>query len=95
LSENITFKVDFRDGIVSFDPEVAGRAISDLFREVVEVGVADVVVPMALAEEAARARKEHGFTLGVIASAPDLARLEGLDVDYMVTEDYGSLMPDE
>jgi hypothetical protein len=80
---------------VSFDPEVAGRAISDLFREVVEVGVADVVVPMALAEEAAVAQKEHGFALGVIASAPDRARLEKLDVDYMVTEDYGSLMSDE
>ncbi len=95
LSENITFKVDFRDGIVSFDPEVAGRATSDLFREVVEVGVADVVVPMALVEEAAKARKEHGFTLGAIASAPDLPRLEELDVDYMVTEDHGSLVPDE
>lgn len=95
LSENITFKVDFRDGIVSFDPEVAGRAISDLFREVAEVGVADVVVPMALVEEAAEARKEHGFTLGVIASAPDMPRLEKLGVDYMVTEDHGSLMQDE
>lgn len=95
LSENITFKVDFRDGIVSFDPEVAGRAISDLFRDVSEVGVVDVVVPMALADEATKARKEHGFTLGVIAAAADRARLEELGVDYMVTEDYGSLMTDE
>jgi phosphoribosylformimino-5-aminoimidazole carboxamide ribonucleotide (ProFAR) isomerase len=95
LSENITFKVDFRDGIVSFDPEVAGRAISDLFRDVAEVGVADVVVPMALAEEAAKARHEHGFALGVIASEQDRARLEQLGVDYMVTEDYGSLVRDE
>jgi len=95
LSENITFKVDFRDGIVSFDPEVAGRAISDLFREVVEVGVVDVVVPMALVDEAAKAREEHGFTLGAFASAPDISRLEELGVDYMVTEDHGSLMQDE
>jgi uncharacterized protein related to proFAR isomerase len=87
LSENITFKVDFRDGIVSFDP--------DLFRDVAEVGVADVVVPMALAEEAAKARHEHGFALGVIASEQDRARLEQLGVDYMVTEDYGSLVRDE
>jgi phosphoribosylformimino-5-aminoimidazole carboxamide ribonucleotide (ProFAR) isomerase len=95
LSENITFKVDFRDGIVSFDPDVAGRAISDLFRDVAEVGVADVVVPVALVDEANKARLEHGFTLGVIAPASERTRLEKLGVDYMVTEDYGSLMPDE
>ena len=95
LSENITFKVDFRDGIVSFDPEVAGRAISDLFRDVAEVGVADVVVPAALAEEAAKAREELGLTLGVIGSGKDRARLEQAGVDYLVTEDYGSLVRDE
>ncbi len=95
LSENITFKVDFRDGIVSFDPEVAGRAISDLFRDVAEVGVADVVVPAALAEEAAKAREELGLTLGVIGSGKDRARLEQVGVDYLVTEDYGSLVRDE
>ncbi|HIH01430.1 TPA: hypothetical protein HA259_05040 [Thermoplasmata archaeon] len=95
LSENITFKVDFRDGIVSFDPEVAGRAISDLFRDVAEVGVADVIVPIALVDEANVAREKHGFTLGVIAPGSERGRLEGLGVDYMVTEDHGSLMPDE
>ena len=95
LSENITLKVDFRDGIVSFDPEITGWAISDLLREVADIGVADVVVPLAVAEEASKARQKHAFKLGVIAPVREKATLEKLGVDYIVTEDYGSLMRDE
>ena len=95
LSENITFKVDFRDGIVSSDPAVAGRAISDLLRDVVEIGIDEIVVPRALAEEASSAKSRLGFTLGVIAPASEQTSLEPLGVDYIVSEDHGSLVQDE
>jgi uncharacterized protein related to proFAR isomerase len=95
LSENITFKVDFRDGIVSSDPAVAGRAISDLFLDVVEIGIDEIVVPRALAEEASSAKSRLGFTLGVIAPASEQTSLERLGVDYIVSEDHGSLVQDE
>ncbi|MDH3365410.1 MAG: HisA/HisF-related TIM barrel protein [Thermoplasmata archaeon] len=95
LSENITFKVDFRDGIVSSDPAISGRAISDLFRDVSEIGIDDMVVPRALAEEASSAKSRHGFTLGVIAPASEQASLEALGIDYIVSEDYRSLVQDE
>jgi uncharacterized protein related to proFAR isomerase len=90
LSENITFKVDFRDGILSSDPAISGRAISDLVAEVVEIGVQDIIVPLALAEEASRVRSRMGFTLGVLAPESENARLESLDVDYVVSEEAGS-----
>ncbi|MGQ9588011.1 MAG: HisA/HisF-related TIM barrel protein, partial [Thermoplasmata archaeon] len=60
LSENITFKVDYRDGIVSFDPNIAGRAFLALSQEIRDIGVADIVVPEDLAVEASAARRELG-----------------------------------
>ncbi len=95
LSENITFKVDFRDGIVCSDPAVAGRAISDLFRDVVEIGIDEIVVPRTLAEDASLAKSRLGFTLGVMASESEQTSLESLGVDFIVSEDHGSLVQDE
>lgn len=90
LSENITFKVDFRDGILSSDPDISGRAISDLVAEVVGIGVQDIIVPLALAEEVSRLRPRLGFTLGVLAPLSESTRLEGFEVDYVISEDAGS-----
>jgi len=95
LSENITFKVDIRDGIVSFDPAVAGRAFLDLARDIKEIGVADILVPRDLAEEAAEAKRQLAFRLGVFASVSERVRMEELGVDYIVSEDFGSLVRDE
>ncbi|OGS42914.1 MAG: hypothetical protein A3K67_06455 [Euryarchaeota archaeon RBG_16_62_10] len=95
LSENITLKVDYRDGIVSFDPSVAGRAFLDLSRDVRGVGIADIIVPNSLANEAAAAKRELGFCLGVFASVDERARLEALGADYVVAEDYGRLVTNE
>jgi len=95
LSENITFKVDFRDGIVSFDPHVAGRAFRDLAGEVVEIGIKDIVVPMQLASEAAAAKVELGFSLGVFSSVHEKDELERLGADYVVAADYGKMMGNE
>jgi len=95
LSEDITFKVDFRDGIVGFDENIAGRAFLDLARDVAEIGVTDLVVPESLAREAAAAKSKLGFSLGVLASAADRRSLESAGVDYIVCEDYGRLMDDE
>ncbi len=89
LSENITFKVDFRDGIVSFDPQIAGRALLPLAKEVNDIGVMDIVVPESLASDAIAAKKELGFTLGVFAPMSERSRYESLGVDYIVTEDFG------
>jgi uncharacterized protein related to proFAR isomerase len=89
FSENITLKVDYRDGIVSFDPAIAGRAFLDLCRDVHEVGITDLFVPSSLAREAAVAKKELGFSLGVFASVTERSSLEPLGVDYIVAEDYG------
>jgi len=91
LSENITLKVDYRDGIVSFDPAIAGRALLDLSRDVREVGITDLFVPGSLAREAAAAKQELGFSLGVFASVTERSSLESLGVDYIVAEDYGRL----
>lgn len=88
LSENITFKVDFRDGIVSFDPQITGRAFLDLARDVREMGVAEMFVPLSLAREAAEAKKAHGLTVGVFAPVSERSNLESLGLDYVVTEDY-------
>jgi len=95
LSENITFKVDYRDGIVSFDPSIAGRAFLALSQEVRDVGVSDIVVPEVLAVEASAARKKLGVSLGVFASVTERARMEQLGVDYIVAEDFGRLVRDE
>lgn len=95
LSEDITFKVDFRDGIVGFDENIAGRAFLDLARDVTGIGVTDFIVPAALAREAAAAKSKLGFSLGVLASAADRGSLESIGVDYIVCEDYGRLMDDE
>lgn len=95
LSENITFKVDFRDGIVSSDPVIAGRALADLFRDVAKIGIDEVVVPRVLAEEASTAVSRHGLTLGVIASPSELMDLEPLGIDYVISEDHRSLVEDE
>ncbi len=92
LSENITFTVDFRDGnLSSFDPATSGRAFLELSREVSGIGIADFVVPESLASEAMVAKKELGFSLGVIASVDRRASLERLGADYLVAEDYGRL----
>lgn len=95
LSENITFKVDFRDGIESFDPDMKGRAISALLEDVSRIGVRDVVVPRELAKEIAGARAGLEISLGVFAQASDGPEMERLGFDYLVCEDYGSLMSDE
>lgn len=95
LSENITFKADFRDGIVSFDPHVAGRAFRDLAGEVVEIGIKDIVVPKQLASEAAAAKAALGFSLGVISSVDERDAMERLGADYVIAADYGSLMGNE
>ncbi len=94
LSENITFKADFRDGIVSFDGHIAGRALLDLTRDVREIGVTDIVVPLSLVEEALAAKRALGITLGVMAPVAERARLDAKGADYIVAEDYGSLVDD-
>ena len=95
LSENIILKVDYRDGIVSFDPHIAGRAFLDLSRDVREVGVDEIVVPMDLAKQAAEAKAQFGFSLGVFAPVSERSRLEKLGADFIVAKDYGSLGKDE
>jgi len=95
LSENITLKVDYRDGIVSFDPAIAGRAFLDLSRDARRIGVSDIIVPMKLVEEAVAAKRELGFTLGVFASVSERTNMEALGVDYIVSEDFGSMVSDE
>ena len=95
LSENITFKVDFRDGIESFDPDIKGRAISALLEDVSGIGVRDVVVPRELAREAAGARAGLEISLGVFAQVSERPEMERLGFDYLVCEDYGSMVSDE
>lgn len=95
LSENITFKVDFQDGIVSSDPDIAGRALADLFRDVANIGIDEVIVPRVLAEQASSAARKHGLKLGVVASQSELSGLESLGVDYVVSENHRNVMGDE
>jgi phosphoribosylformimino-5-aminoimidazole carboxamide ribonucleotide (ProFAR) isomerase len=95
LSENITLKVDYRDGIVSFDPSIAGRAFLHLSRDLRSIGVSDIVVPASLAEEAVAAKTELGFTLGIFAPVSERSRMEALGVDYIISDDYGRLNSDE
>lgn len=92
LSENITFKVDFGDGIESFDPHIAGRAFLDLARDVVGIGVSDIVVPAQLARDASAAKRAIDFSLGVFAPLKEREGMERLGVDYMVCKDYGSMI---
>jgi len=95
LSDNIIFKVDFRDGIVSFDPHIAGRDLLALARDVREIGVDNMIVPADLASSAVESKKELRFTLGVFAPASERSRYESLGVDYIVSEDFGRLDGDE
>ncbi len=95
FSENITFKVDFRDGIVSFDPQIAGRAFLPLATDVREIGIDDFIVPAQLASEASEAKKQLGFSLGVIAPASESARYEQLGADYLVSKDFRRMDGDE
>jgi hypothetical protein len=88
FSEDITFKVDFRDGIVSFDPQVTGRAFLDLALDVREMGVTEMFVPLSLAREAAKAKETHGLSVGVFAPSSERTYLESLGIDYLVSEDY-------
>ena len=95
LSDNIILKVDFRDGIVSFDPQVAGRDFLALARDVREIGVDNLIVPADLASVAAESKKELRFTIGVFAPASARPEYESLGVDYIVSEDFGRLDGDE
>lgn len=95
LSENIILKADYRDGILGSDPLIGGRAFLDLSRDVMDLGVSEMVVPRALARDASRAKGELGFTLGVFAAAAEASRMADLGVDYIVTEDIGSIDGDE
>jgi len=95
LSENIIFKVDYRDGIVSFDQSVAERGFLALARDVTDIGIRDIVIPASLAQEAARGKKELGMTLGVFAPLSERSAVEQLGADYIIADDYGSLIPNE
>ncbi len=92
LSENITFKVDFRDGIVSFDPHISGRAFLDLSRDVSEIGVASMFVPIGLARQAAEAKRTLGLSIGVFAPISERSYLESLGLDYIVSSDYDEMV---
>lgn len=95
LSENIILKADYRDGILGSDPMIGGRAFLDLSRDVLDIGIQEIVVPHALAGEASRAKKELGFTLGVFAPLAEESRMADLGIDYIITEDLGSIDRDE
>ncbi|MEM0343494.1 MAG: HisA/HisF-related TIM barrel protein [Thermoplasmata archaeon] len=91
LSENIIFKADYRDGIVSFDPQISGRAFLPLAKELADIGVREIVVPRKLAREAVAAKEKYGLTLGVFGEVSERATYEPLGVDYMIARDYGGL----
>jgi len=97
LSENITFKVDSdnQDGILSFDPQIAGRAFHELASEVCEIGIREIIVSHALAMDGAEAKRKLGFSLGVQASVKQASALEALGADFVIASDYGSLGKDE
>jgi len=84
LSDNIMFKVDFRDGILSFDPQIAGRAFPSLAKDLKEIGVTELIVPSELASEAINVKKKLGFSLGVFASVRERTHYESLGADYLV-----------
>jgi uncharacterized protein related to proFAR isomerase len=95
LSDNIILKVDFRDGIVSFDPQIAGRDFLALARDVREIGVDNLIVPADLASVAVGSKRELRFTIGVFAPTSERSQYESLGVDYIVSEDIGGLDGDE
>ena len=95
LSENIILKADYRDGILGSDPLIGGRAFLDLSRDVLDIGIQEIVVPRVLAEEASRVKKDLGFTLGVFAPLAEESRMADLGIDYIITEDLGSIDGDE
>jgi len=91
LSENITFKVDYRDGILSSNDRIGGRAVDGLLREVADIGIKEVLVPAGLAKLVAQEKQSLGLTLGVFAPASEKSSMEALGADYLIAEDYGSL----
>lgn len=95
LSENIILKADYRDGILGSDPSIGGRAFLDLARDVLDIGITELVVPRELAVEASDAKKRLGFTLGVFAPVTEKSRMEALGADYIVAEERGSTGGDE
>jgi uncharacterized protein related to proFAR isomerase len=95
LSENITLKADYRDGILASGSSRGGRAFLALARDVLDTGVSDIIVPFEVAKEASQAKKELGFTLGVFAPVAEKSRMADLGVDYIVTEDLGSMVENE
>jgi len=95
LSESIIVKADYRDGIIGSGPLIGGRAFLDLSRDVLDIGIGEMVVPRALAEDASRAKEKLGFTLGVFAPSAEASRMADLGVDYVVAEDIGSTGGDE
>jgi len=95
LSDNIIFKADYRDGIVSFDPQIAGRAFLPLAKDIVDIGVREIVVPEELASDAVKAKEKLGFSLGVFASSSGRSTIESLGADYVIVRDYGRLDGDE
>ena len=95
LSENITMKVDYRDGIVGSDESIAGRTFLSLARDVRDVGITEMFVPNVLASEAAAMKKQLGISLGVFAPISERSRLEQLGVDYIVAGDIGGFGSNE
>jgi len=95
LSENITLKVDYRDGIVGFDEGIAGRTFLSLARDVRDIGITEMFVPSTLASEAAGMKEQLGISLGVFAPMSERSRLEQLGVDYIVAGDIGGLGSNE
>jgi len=95
LSENIIFKVDYRDGIVSFDKDIAGRDFLALARDVSDIGIREIIVPGNLAQEGSKAKKELGVSLGVFASLKERSAMEQLGADYIISEYDGSLVANE
>ncbi len=95
LSENVILKADYRDGILGSDASIGGRAFIELSRDVLDIGVTEIVVPLALAGEASAAKKELGLTLGVFAPLAEESRMADLGFDYIITEDLGSIDGDE
>ena len=95
LSENIIFKVDYRDGIVSFDKDIAGRDFLALARDVSDIGIREIIVPGNLAQEGSKAKKQLGISLGVFASPNERSAMERLGADYIISEYDGSLVANE
>ena len=89
LSDNIIFKVDYRDGIVSFDPKIAGQDFLALARVVREIGIEEMIVPPELASDAVRAKRELNLNLGIVSPVSESIRYERIGADYIVSEDYG------